>query len=69
MVDPNGRPDSFWLVIMGPTGQPIDPDGTVDNASVACFSNCGKYKFPSHQLETATKNRFHMLPLEDILRR
>ena len=56
MVDPNGRPDSFGYVIMGPTGQPIDPDGTVNNTSVACFSNCGKYKFPSEPLETCNEN-------------
>ncbi len=46
MTDPNGAANIPGLVIMGPTGEPIDPDGTVDNASVACFSNCGKYEFP-----------------------
>ena len=55
MFDPNGQPNVPGLVIMGNNGQPIDPDGTVDNAKVACFSNCGSMSFPSLRPLTATR--------------
>jgi hypothetical protein len=40
-----GNPYGF--VYVNKSGQPINNQGNVDNSVVACFSNCGKYEYPS----------------------
>jgi len=41
----NGNPYGF--VYVNKSGQPVDSTGVVDNSVVACFSNCGRYEYPS----------------------
>jgi Thaumatin family len=47
-----GNPIGF--VYVNKDGAPIDTDGTVDNSTVACFSNCGRYAFPVPPLINCT---------------
>jgi hypothetical protein len=35
------------FVYVNTAGEPISPDKTVDNSTVACFSNCGRNEFPA----------------------
>ncbi len=53
----------YGFVILDDNGQPQGGDGTI-----ACFSNCGKYKFPTEPAMDLRHLRSHLLQLEDLLR-